>query len=183
MPQIEVNQATYDRLKEHDALRTDTLEEIVGFALTHRQIKSDTTLPSWIPTVKEMHIDPENLPNMTFTRIIQATVDNEQMERPTWNRLLAHMLTLAVCQRIYSGEPNELDNIRMIRGRKEDQGYFYLPNVNISVQSQTAVVACRTILKLAKLLEVSLSINFIWRAKEGTFYPGQKGKISVGTTP
>lgn len=177
MPKIKVNQATYDRLNERDALRVDTLEEIVDLGLTHLQIKPDTALPSWLPTVKEMQIDPDNLPSMTFTRIIEATVDEQQIEKPSWNRLLTYMLILALQQRTAMDELGELDYIRMIRGRKEDQGYIYLPKVNISVQSQSARIACRAALKIAKKIGSSVNINFIWRAKEGAFYPGQKGQI------
>ena len=180
MPQIKVNQATYDRLREHDALRIDTLEKIVDFGLTHVHTRPDTALPSWLPTVKEMHIDPENLPSMTFTRIIEATIDEQQIKKPSWNRLLTNMLTLAFQRRIGMDEIGNLDYIRVIRGKKEGQGYIYLPEVNMSVQSQSARIACRVTLELAKQLGISISINFIWRAKEGAFYPGQKGQIYLG---
>lgn len=177
MPQLKVNQATYDRLKEQDALNSDMIDTIIDRGLNYNQLTPEVTPAFWPMEVKEMRIDPTNLPSMTFTKIHKATVDGRTIENPTWNHLLAQMLTLVVNRTIDLRNLSELGYVRVVRGRKEDQGYNYLSEVDISFQNQAAGAACRVILELAKMLEISVDIEFMWHAKEGASYPGQRGRI------
>ncbi len=52
----------------------------------------------------------------------------------------------------------------MVKGRKEDEGYSYLSDIDVSVQGQDANAACRTVVTAAQGLGVALDIGFMWRA-------------------
>lgn len=62
----------------------------------------------------------------------------------------------------------------MVKGRKEDEGYGYLPEIDISVQGQDANAACRAIVMAAQGLGIGLDVGFMWRPKESAAYPGER---------
>jgi len=69
----------------------------------------------------------------------------------------------------------------MVEGRKEDEGYGYLSEIDISVQGQDANAACRTIVAAAQGLNIELDIVFIWRPKNGAEFPGEHAHLTIGS--
>ncbi len=49
--------------------------------------------------------------------------------------------------------------VNMVKGRKEDEGYGYLPEIDLSVQGQDANGACRGVVTAAQALGMSLDIR------------------------
>ena len=69
--------------------------------------------------------------------------------------------------------------MNIVKGRKEDEGYGYLPDIDVSVQGQDANAACRTVIAAAQALGIPLEIGFMWRPKEGAAYPGERARLIV----
>ena len=67
--------------------------------------------------------------------------------------------------------------VRMAKGRKEDEGFRYLSDLNVSIQGQDSNDACRAIATVAQSLNLAVEIIFMWRLKEGAIYPGEKGRL------
>ena len=70
----------------------------------------------------------------------------------------------------------------MVSGRKEDEGYDYLSDIEISVQGQDANGACRAVVTAAQALGIALEIGFMWRHKVGAAYPGKRARIRIAGT-
>jgi hypothetical protein len=67
----------------------------------------------------------------------------------------------------------------MVKGRKDDEGYGYLPDIDVSVQGQDANAACRAIVVAAQGLGIGVDVGFMWRPKEGAAHPGERARLTV----
>jgi DNA-sulfur modification-associated len=130
-------------------------------------------------TRTERRIDPRVLPNLTHTKVLNAEIDGEDVPNAKWNFLVNEMLRRGM-QRVGSFEKlRQICPVNLFKGRKEDDGYNYLPDIDLSVQNQDANGACRTVVTAAQTLDVSLEIGFMWRLKEGAAHPGETGRINM----
>ena len=73
----------------------------------------------------------------------------------------------------------QLCPVNMVKGRKEDEGFTYLPEIDTSVQGQDAIGACRAAVTAAQALGITLEIAFMWRHKEGAAHPGERARVRV----
>ena len=62
---------------------------------------------------------------------------------------------------------------------KEDEGFRYLSDIDVSVQGQHANGACQAIMTAAQALGISLNIELLWRRKEKAAYPGERRRIVI----
>jgi len=127
----------------------------------------------------ERRIDPRVLPNLTHTKVLDASVDGRPVAKANWNLLLDEILRLAMKRGGSFERLQKLCPVNMVRGRKGDEGYDYLPDIDVSVQGQDANAACRAIVAAAQSLGVALDIGFIWRPKEGAAYPGERARLML----
>jgi hypothetical protein len=118
----------------------------------------------------------------THTKVLNAAIDGTEVPKAKWN-LLADEVIRRTMKHV--GTVEKLQQIcpaNVVTGRKENDGYSYLPDVDISVQGQDANGACRTVVTAAQKLGLSLEITFMWRQKEGAAHPGETGRIHlIGT--
>jgi hypothetical protein len=183
MPEITVQQATYERLERHAKAFVDTPDTVILRALDALDELAGTDGDRNGPAAgAERRIDPRTLPNLTHTKVLDASIDGEPVARPNWNLLQEEMLRRAM-KRVGSFEKlRRLCTVNMVEGRKEDEGYSYLPDIDISVQGQDANAACRAAVTAAQGLGVALEIGFMWRLKEAAAHPGERARIVVATT-
>jgi hypothetical protein len=73
----------------------------------------------------------------------------------------------------------QLCPVNMVKGRKVGEGFSYLPEIDISVQGQDAIGACRSLVTAAQALGIALDIGFMWRHKEGAAHPGEIARVQV----
>ena len=69
--------------------------------------------------------------------------------------------------------------VNLVKGKKNDEGYNHLPDINVSVQGQDANGACRGIVTAAQALGLEVNIGFMWRHKEGAPFPGERARLHV----
>jgi len=184
MPDITIQQSTYERLERHAKAFVDSPDTVIMRALD----ALDEALGEAAPAdgrrgaEAERHIDARALPNLTHTKVLDAAIGGEPVARPNWNLLQDKMLRRAM-KRVGSFEKlRRLCPVNMVEGRKEDEGYSYLPDLDISVQGQDANGACRAAITAAQGLGVALEIGFMWRLKEAAAHPGERGRIVVAAT-
>ena len=67
----------------------------------------------------------------------------------------------------------------MVHGKKEDEGYGYLPDIDISVQGQESNAACHSVIELARSLRIELDTSVIWRPKDKTTFPGERSPLTI----
>ncbi len=177
VPTITLSDLTFGRLQRHAVAFVDTPDMVINRALDAlEQAASPDKAQDAEP---ERRIDPRMLPNLRHTKVLSAKIDGEEIARANWNLLVFEMLH-RVMKRV--GDFDKLRQLcpaNIIKGRKEDDGYNYLADLDVSVQGQDANGACRTVVSAAQGLGLALEITFMWRQKEGAAYPGEMGRIHM----
>ncbi len=183
MPDIAIEQSTFERLQRHAKPLVDTTDMVLNRALDALELRERHVDPGGDSFVTERQIDPRSLPNLTHTKILAATLAGRRIVKPNWNRLLESMLIRAM------REPVSFDNLRqicpanMVQGHKDDEGYRYLDEVEFSVQGMSANDACAALIAVAQSLRIGLEITFMWRPKKAAAYPGEKARLCLSGKP
>ena len=75
--------------------------------------------------------------------------------------------------------PNLTHTKLLSEGKKTDEGYSYLEDINLSIQGQDSNAACRGIVTMARYLKIRVELEFMWREKDGAAHPG---KVAILTS-
>jgi len=180
MPDISLSPAAFERLQRHAKPFVDTPESVILRALDALEQHTAQPMPEdGADGAPERQIDARALPHLTHTKLLDAAIDGDRLAKPNWNSLLDETLRRAMKRVGSFDELHRICPVNMIEGRKEDEGYGYLPDIDVSVQGQDANGACRAVVAAAQALGMSLEIGFMWRLKESAAYPGERGRIRV----
>lgn len=180
MPQTSIQDSTFERLQRHAKPLIDTLDTVINRALDAlEQIEGHPALGSEGSGEAERRIDPRALPELTHTKVLDASIDGEPMARANWNLLLEAMLRHAMKRVGTFDKLRKLCPVNMVKGRKEDEGFSYLSDIDVSVQGQDSNGACRAVVTAAQGLGIAVEIGFMWRLKESAAYPGERARLQV----
>jgi hypothetical protein len=180
---ITIQQSTFERLQRHARPLIDSSDAVINKAVDALE---------WIaqerPTAARAEvssgtrsIDPRALPRLTHTKLLEAFIEGQPIAKANWNRLLDQILILAM-KRVGSFEKlRQACPVNVVKGRKEDDGYSYLREIDISVQGQDANGACRAIATAAQGLGIAIDITFMWRLKEAAAHPGERGRLLLNS--
>lgn len=184
MPEITIQQSTYERLQRHAKAFVDTPDTVVVRALEAlEQTSGQPDHGSGTDRKTERQLDPRALPNLRHTKVLDAAVDGEPAAKLNWNSLVDDVLHLAMGRLGSFEQVRRLCPVNMVSGRKEDEGYSYLPKIDISVQGQDANGACRTLVMAAQGLGIALDVGFMWRLKDTAAHPGDRARLTISGTP
>ena len=178
MPDITIEQATFERLQRHAQPLVDTVDAVVNRALDAMETSVCRQPKERLPAV-EREVDPDRLPDMTHTKVLAARLAAADIEKPNWNRLLHRVLVLSMGQVENVNELQRLCPANMVCGSKTDEGYTHLPEIDISVQGLSANEACAALTVTARALGIGLEVAFMWRAKDGAAHPGERGRLRI----
>ena len=183
MKNVSMEDPTFERLQSHAKPLVDTIDSVISRALdVLEQSASPAAVTPIDGNAQERTIDPRRLPRLTHTKVLDASIAGTSITRPNWNRLVYEMLRLAMKRVGSFDELQKLCPVNMVRGRKEDEGYKYFSDIEMSVQGQEANGACRALVTLAEALGIALEIVFMWRQKEGADSPGARAHIRIADT-
>ena len=178
MPDITIEQATFERLQRHAQPLVDTVDAVVNRALDAMERGVRRQPDERFPVV-EHEVDPDRLPDVTHTKVLAARLAGTDIERPNWNRLLHRVLVLSMGQVANLNELRQLCPANMVCGSKIDEGYTHLREIDISVQGLSANEACAALTATAGALGIEFDVAFMWRAKEGAAHPGERARLRV----
>lgn len=180
MPDVSIQQPTFERLQLHAKPFVDTPDMVINRALDAlEQLAGQDGERNRLGPEGERRIDHRALPNLTHTKVLEVSIDGQPLAKANWNSIHDQLLRLAM-KRVGSFDKlRPLSTANIVPGRKDDEGYGYLPDIDISVQGQDANGACRSAVALAQALGAALEIGFMWRLKEAAAHPGARGRILV----
>jgi len=180
MPEVTIQESTFERLQRHAKPLVDTIDTVMNRALDALEQTAGEPAPGGgHGTEPERRIDPRMLPNLKHTKVLDASIEGKPVAKPNWNMLLDEMLRRAM-KRVGNFEKlRQLCPVNMVKGRKEDEGFSYLRDIDVSVQGQDANGACRAIVTAAQGLGIALDIGFMWRHKEGAAHPGERARLQL----
>ena len=144
MPDVSLQDSTFERLQRHAKPLVDTIDSVINRALDALEGKDQPTETAPATgEAQERRIDPRQLPRLTHTKVLDASIAGTSITRPNWNLLLDEMLRLAMKRVGTFDELRKLCPVNMVSGCKEDEGYDHLPEIDISVQGQDSNGAWR----------------------------------------
>ena len=181
MPEIAISNSTFERLQRHARPLLDTPDTVVNRALDALEKNSELVSKRDSP-LQHHQIDPRKLPDLKHTKVLDATLNGEQIVRPNWNRLVEQVLRRAREQFPDFDDLRKVCLVNMVRGRKEDEGYRYFSEMDISIQGLSANNACAALVNSVPSLDVQLDFTFRWRSKEGAAFPGEVAHLTLGST-
>jgi hypothetical protein len=183
MPAITVLEQTFERLQRHAKPLVDTPDTVINQALDALEQRAMPPPPSNGDGMQtERRIDPRALPNLTHTKVLDASVEDMPVAKANWNLLLDEILRRAMKRVGTFDKLRQLCPVNIVKGRKEDEGYSYLSDIDISVQGQDANGACRAVVTAAQGLGLAIEIGFMWRHKESAAYPGERARLRIAGT-
>lgn len=121
-----------------------------------------------------LRLDPDAHENLTHARLLAASVGGRPLHKPKWNGLMDHLHVLAFNQLGSFDALRRASSANVRKGRFEENGYRFLPQVDVSIQGVDANLAWDHSLGVARALEMSIEVRFEWRDKEGAAHPGKE---------
>ena len=179
MIQITIEDSTFERLQRFARPLLDTTDIVVNRALDALENREDHSTPEEGFSAVERRIDPRKLPNLTHTKVLDASLDGIRVARPNWNSLIETVLVRAMKQFTDFDELRKRCPVNMVEGCKSEEGYRHLAEINVSVQGMSANDACAALVIAAQSLRLELEIVLLWRAKEGAAYPGERARLTI----
>lgn len=174
---IELERATFERLQKHARPLVDTTDTVITRALEALESAERHLKPRPVQTGRS--IDPDDLPNLTHTRVLDASLDGEPIPNPNWNLVVRRLLVAA------HARVQDFDELRkkwpgnIVRGSKNDDGYDYLAEIGMSVQASPAKTAGQRVVEAARQFGVEVEIGFMWRQKQAAAFPGESARLKI----
>ena len=181
MPDISIQPTTLERLKRLAEPLVDDADAVVCRALDALE-RLDRKPPDEESLDVDREIRSSRLPDLTHSKVLSARIGNEVIEKPNWNRLLYRIVVLAMR---HEGSFEQLVRTcpaKIVQGKKVDEGYHHLREINASVQGLSAHEACVVLIGTVRRIDISLEIVFRWRDKDGAAYPGETGRLRMKAT-
>jgi hypothetical protein len=139
---------------------------IVGPALA--LVRTECALPVY-------HHD--NLPPLTHTKLLEARFGDVQPEKSSWDALV-RLALVEVRKKVGTIQDlRKMAAANVVEGRKDDEGYKFLPEHGFSYQGVSAEDAVKIVFRCAKGLKVDFSAEFEWRSKEDAYRPGERARL------
>jgi hypothetical protein len=185
MPVIRVNDATFLDLKAiskwlETKTPTETIDALVRDKMLELGMERDQPATGGAQHTDDGDLIFEKAPGLSFTRILSASVDNGKPSKENWAGLLMKVIGVVKAKGM-SGD--QLVNELQIPTRADEytmDGYKFYPDLEISIQGQSATDAWKEVSRLADKFCIPVEIRFQWRDNQKAQHPGKIGVIRAG---
>ena len=180
MISVEIPDDLYKRLEKH-AKGFTTPAAVISMALDalEKQGSKEFYRPLKDGNNEKASFEALSPPSLTHTKVVAASFDGKSIKPANWKRLLEAAIVSAYQKNGDFETVRKLAAVNMVQGKKDDEGYHFLPEVNFSVQGQDANAAWRGVIFIAQNLQVPAEVSFLWRNKEGAEHPGKPGTMRL----
>lgn len=179
-PSADLSELTFARLQKLAVPLVDSIDTVIAKLLDFYD--SGRTLPEHSKSDDRRQLQrfrAGSPPDLTHTKVLSATLAGVAISNATWNGILFELIRRAKRRIANTEEAKRLLVINFVRGKKEDEGFRFVPEVGISVQGQDANYAWRGAFHLATQLELPLEVEFMWRSKDAAAFPGKSGRLTA----
>lgn len=180
MPIITLSEAYDSRLKElvtepFEQTRESIIEGLIDAEMSRRSVSPNGNR-RWVPVTGDvLHLNPDSHASLSHTRLLEAAIDARAVHRPKWNVVREEIHILALKRLGSFGAIQKASGANLRQGKYEDNGYKYLPSADLSIQGVGADLAWDHCLRLARAINVPITVTFEWRDKEGAAHRGKRG--------
>jgi hypothetical protein len=179
---VELSDDTFTRLQKLATPLVDTVETIIIEGcklLEERRAIGQTALPIQLPGAAPRQFSAASPPNLTHTKVLSIKLEGTPLPRATWNGLLFEIIRRAKPRLQNADDARRLIIVNFVPGKKDDEGYRFIPEIGVSVQGQDANAAWRGASHIAQQIGAPVEAEFVWRTKNGAEFPGVTGRLSV----
>lgn len=178
-PTITLSETLFSRLQSLATPFIDTPETVISRLLDAYDVKAG---PDATATTTFRAFNPAAAPNLAFTKIVSAVIDGELVDKKDnyWNKILLNLIKQAHNRGVVKSQLRKLISVNSKDGRKEDEGYRYIPEADISVQLQDANAAWRAIYNVIEAMGFGLVVKFSWYDNPKAQHPGESGSFAIG---
>jgi hypothetical protein len=111
--------------------------------------------------------------------VLSAELQGAKIQKPNlyWNAILNEVVVTAKAK---VSDPKKLDALIIVNheiGKKDDQGYHYIPAADISLQGQDANAAWKAIFHIVKALDLTIDVTYMWYDNDKAAKPGEMGRL------
>ncbi len=186
MPTITLTDAYDVKLKTLGEPFVDTRESVIERLIDEELKRRGTTVTgnghAGPVGDNRRRLNPDSPDGLAFTRLLSATIDRRQLNRPKWNGVMDHLHVMAV-QRLGFDEVNRISGAQLRQGRYDDNGYKYISEADFSIQGVDSNLAWAHSLRLARALGVPIRLIVEWRDVDGAAHPGETAVLEWTPTP
>lgn len=180
-PDDRIPSIVFQRLQKHAVPLVDSLESVLTRVLDFYEANNGGGPEEDIsPDGSIRDFPPGAQTNLTHTKILSAQFNRVRLSKAdlTWNALLHEAIRVAYAKTKKHEDLVAIIPANFVFGKKENDGYRYLPDINLSVQGQDANGAWRCAYQLSKEFGIPFEIVFMWRQKNEAAHPGVTGRFS-----
>ncbi len=178
--QLEMSSETFERLQKLSIPLIDTVETVIN-RLIDRHGRMDVTEDNSAKTENAPLVFTSAAPpSLTHTKVLGIKFDGKPLAGSVnWAVLLREAVKRLPANSKTPDALRRLIVVNFVGGKKEDEGYHYLPEANISLQGQDAVDAARAAFHIAQQMGWTLEVEFVWRNKSGATHRGRTGLLKA----
>jgi hypothetical protein len=184
MPQINVSQTLFDKLKALAEPFVDTPESVVTKCVDFYAANRAGTVPSHVKGevggANAMAFPPDGAPPLTFTRPLSIKLEGVNIEKKGlyWNALMLDVVAKAAAALKSPEKLKQMILVNYVEGEgPQDKGYRYVPEANLSVQLQDSNAAWKATIHIIKAMRMNVDVVFMWELKEKAVFPGKTGRM------
>ena len=182
MPQINVSQSFYEKIKGLAEPFVDTPESVLTrcvdfYIANHGETKATAAKPE---SAAPMVFPADAPPDLTFSRPVAIELDGEIFEKKDlyWNALMLDVVKRAAQKLNSPVKLKQLILVNYMDGEgPEKQGYRFIPSAGLSVQGQDSNAAWKAVMHIIKATNMSINVTFVWENKDKAAYPGKTGRM------
>jgi len=183
MRPIQVSDVTFTRLQKMAVPLVDNDDTVIQKLLDTYE-RSHLAHANGNPTQAQSGVGPrqfsaDSLPDLKHTKLLHAKLNGKPLRKAKWNELLLEAIRLAKAKARTDDELRRLVSVNFVRGKKDDDGYHFVPDIGLSVQGQDARSAWKGAYHIAQQLAIPIDVEFQWRVKAGAAFPGVTGRLSA----
>lgn len=171
---------TIRRMQGHAEPLVDTFDTVVNRALDALDQLRGAVAPAQAGDAVRT-FNPAAAPNLSYTTLKRAQV-RDRILKPNetyWNSLLFAVIREAAKAKLSPIELRDLINANSAIGRKEDNGYRYLSDLDISVQGQDSNACWRAIHHIATVMNIPVKVEFTWQNNQNAAFPNTPGRLAL----
>ena len=177
---IELPHDLYVRLQKHAVAFVDTPISVIERALVALEAGEEAPAEPGRPDAPRS-FNPAAAPDLSHTTPHRILVGDVLLGKGEvyWNPLMYAVIGEAAARGVGKEDLMELITVNRVEGRKDDQGYRYLPDVGISVQGQGANAAWKQAYRIASSVGIRLDVVFAWQSHPKAAMPNTLGSLFV----
>ena len=178
---VDLSDATLKRLQKHAVPLVDSVETVVRKLIDfyEREHSAQPKLKSPPAAERARTFSATSPPDLTHTKVLSVKLGGTPLTKRNWNGLLFEAIRRAKDRLSSEIDARRLIIVNFVHGKKEGEGYVFIPEVGLSVQGQDSNSAWRGACHIAQKLGIPVEVEFLWRAKEGAAFPGVTGRLST----